>query len=155
MNDCGFCFGFCFSVFVCKFLYFGFCFLVSNHSQLLFRRISGSTVFFTVLSWTRKGGDQHEWLLVFTSTGQGDSCTEPGVLHDISDDSWVEAGVLLVITGDSWDEVGEIAPLWHTTCLCVCFMDNQKWMTSQEGPFVFRVSILIGGKEPKRGFWDS
>jgi hypothetical protein len=32
----------------------------------------------------------------------------------------------------------------------VCFIGTQKWITSEEGPFVFGLSILIGGKLPNR-----
>ena len=33
----------------------------------------------------------------------------------------------------------------------MCFIGTQKWITSEEGPFVLGWSILIGGKVPKRG----
>ena len=35
--------------------------------------------------------------------------------------------------------------------VCVRFIATQKWMTSEEGPFVLGWSILIGGKLPKEG----
>jgi hypothetical protein len=37
--------------------------------------------------------------------------------------------------------------------VCVRFIATQKWMTSEEGPFLLGWSILIGGNLPKRGSW--
>ncbi len=37
--------------------------------------------------------------------------------------------------------------------VCVCFIATQKWVTSEQCPFLLGWSILIGGNLPKRGSW--